>query len=88
MSDVESSEHELTYNVRIHDEGDGSLWAEVKELPGCFASGVDMEELRESLAEAIGQYLSAPGSTIQVTMTRREPVSSERIEEQQFLVCP
>ncbi len=36
----------------IHEE-DGSYWAEVKELPGCFASGHDLEEVKEGLIEAI-----------------------------------
>jgi predicted RNase H-like HicB family nuclease len=50
--------HELSLNVRIHDEGDGVLWAEVLELPGCFASGATVEELREAVAEAVGLYLN------------------------------
>lgn len=36
----------------IHEE-DGSYWAEVKELPGCFASGHDLEEVKQALVEAI-----------------------------------
>ena len=36
----------------IHEEN-GSYWAEVKELPGCFASGHDLEEVKEGLIEAI-----------------------------------
>lgn len=38
--------------ARVHQEG-GSYWAEVVELPGCFASGDDLDELKEALAEAI-----------------------------------
>lgn len=45
---------ELT--LRIHDE-DGSLWAEIDELPGCFASGATPDELVEALHEAIELYL-------------------------------
>jgi hypothetical protein len=33
---------ERSYTVRVHDEGDGMLWAEVVDLPGCFASGADL----------------------------------------------
>jgi len=40
----------------IH-EGDGSYWAEVKELPGCFASGATLDELKDALIEAIGTVL-------------------------------
>ena len=50
-------ERQLT--VTVHEE-DGSLWAQVKELPGCFASGDSMEELQEALGEAISLYLSTP----------------------------
>ena len=35
----------------------GSFWSEVAELPGCFASGRTLEELREALAESVGLYL-------------------------------
>lgn len=42
--------------VRLHQE-DSSLWAEVLDLPGCFASGDTLDELREALEEAISLYL-------------------------------
>lgn len=32
-------------------------WSEVSQLPGCFASGRTLTELREALGEAIGLYL-------------------------------
>jgi predicted RNase H-like HicB family nuclease len=41
------------YNARAQIESDGSLWAEVDELPGCFATGGDLNELVEALGEAI-----------------------------------
>jgi len=47
-----------TYTVRVHHEPGQDLWAEVLELPGCFAAGADMDELRESLTEAMSLYLS------------------------------
>ncbi len=46
----------------IHEEG-GSYWAEVKELPGCFASGHDLEEVREGLVEAITLVLGEERSS-------------------------
>lgn len=46
------------YTVRVHDEGNGTLWAEVVELPGCYASGVDLAELFEAVGEAIPMYLT------------------------------
>jgi predicted RNase H-like HicB family nuclease len=45
---------ELT--VVVHQER-GSFWAEVTELPGCFASGRTVAELVPALAEAVGLYL-------------------------------
>lgn len=42
----------MEYTAFIHEE-DGSYWAEVKELPGCFASGETLDELKEALVEAI-----------------------------------
>jgi predicted RNase H-like HicB family nuclease len=42
--------------VQVREEGQG-YWAHVVELPGCFASGDSLGELREALAESIGLYL-------------------------------
>ena len=44
------------YRALVHEE-DGSYWAEVDGLPGCFASGHDLDELREAIVEAITLYL-------------------------------
>jgi len=48
---------ETEYIVKVHHEDDGSTWAEVLDLPGCFASGDSMEELWDALGEAISLYL-------------------------------
>lgn len=40
----------LTACIQIED---GSYWADVPELPGCFASGDTLDELFESLQEGI-----------------------------------
>ncbi len=45
---------EITANIRIED---GSYWAEVPALPGCFASGTSLDELFDSLQEGIELYL-------------------------------
>lgn len=47
----------MEFHAIIHEEN-GSLWAEVTELPGCFASGKDLNELQEALIEAIGMCLT------------------------------
>jgi predicted RNase H-like HicB family nuclease len=46
---------QLHVNVRHED---GSYWAEVQELPGCFASGDTAAELIESVEEAVALYLA------------------------------
>ncbi len=46
-------------HVNVHHE-DGSYWAEVAELPGCFASGDTVAELIESVEEAVALYLAPP----------------------------
>jgi len=47
----------MKLTVEIHHE-DGSYWAEVSELPGCFASGGTLDELAQSLNEGVRLYLS------------------------------
>jgi hypothetical protein len=47
---------ELT--ARIHIE-EGSYWADVPELPGCFASGDTLDELFESLQEGVADGSAA-----------------------------
>ncbi len=48
---------EITFHVLVVEEDDGSFWAEVKELPGCFASGFSMDELQEAMFEAMQMWL-------------------------------
>ena len=48
---------ELTAKIRFED---GGYWAEVVELPGCFASGGSLDELREALEEAISMCVEGP----------------------------
>jgi predicted RNase H-like HicB family nuclease len=43
--------------ARIHIE-EGSYWADVPELPGCFASGGTLDELFESLREGVALCLA------------------------------
>ncbi|HXP22086.1 MAG TPA: type II toxin-antitoxin system HicB family antitoxin [Streptosporangiaceae bacterium] len=71
---------DLTYTVRIHEEPGHELWAEVAELPGCFASGADMDELWEALAEAIGLYLSEPGNEVHIELANQPgSVTEQRV---------
>ena len=43
----------MQLTVEIRREG-ATYWSQVRELPGCLASGRSLEELREALGEAIG----------------------------------
>ena len=69
---------QTSYTVRIHREEGEQPWAEIVELPGCFASGQDMAELRENLAEAIGLYLSTPAARVSVHMEDTPDSITER----------
>lgn len=47
----------MKLTVEVHAE-DGAFWAEVAELPGCFASGDTLSELFDSLRDGIEIYLA------------------------------
>jgi len=47
----------MKLTARIHIEN-SSYWADVPELPGCFASGDTLDELFGSLQEGIALYLA------------------------------
>jgi predicted RNase H-like HicB family nuclease len=54
------------FTATVHKDP-GSLWAEVVELPGCFATGDDLGQLREALKEAISLYLlDEPGQAMRI----------------------
>ena len=63
---AETNNEKKSYLVKIRKDDDGWLIAEVKDLPGCFASGEDLDELKEALEEAVGLYLST--SDVRVTV--------------------
>lgn len=67
-------ERRMDLTALIHAE-DGAYWAEVKELPGCFAAGDTLDELLEALREGISLCLdpepAAPLHLASVTFTDR-----------------
>ena len=63
---TERSGVELQADIR---EEDGTFWAEVRELPGCFASGESIAELIEALREAVALYLAKDGPAIAAAPT-------------------
>jgi predicted RNase H-like HicB family nuclease len=65
---------ELTARIQIEE---GSYWADISELPGCFASGDTLDELFESLRESVALYFvdegeqGGPMRVATVTLTDR-----------------
>jgi len=59
----------MDLTVCIREEGAG-YWSEISELPGCFASGRTLNELREALGEAIGLYLWDQPAEIEAAQLR------------------
>lgn len=51
--------------LEVHTDDNG-YWAEVVDLPGCFASGADLPELFEAIGEAIGLYLTSDSQSVKV----------------------
>ena len=56
-----SETQELHVNVRHEDD---SLWATVDEFPGVFATGDNLDELRQSLEEGISLVLERPNGEV------------------------
>ena len=71
---------EREFRVLVHEEDD-SYWAEVAELPGCFASGRNLDELREAITEAITLYVAG-----QESPSGLPPVTHGRVDEMRILV--
>ena len=57
-----NSEDLRRYTVIVHQEPEedgGGYWAEVEELPGCFASGDTLDELDHDIKDAIEAHIAA-----------------------------
>lgn len=74
------------FHLTITDEGDGMLWARVEELPGCFASGANLDELLEAVGEAISLYLSEEGDGLAEVIPMRRDDGPSRPHPEQMLV--
>ncbi len=62
-----------SYTIQPHRDTDGSWWADVAELPGCFAAADTREGLLPAISEAIVLYLQDEDET----KIRVEPEGSE-----------
>jgi predicted RNase H-like HicB family nuclease len=72
----------VQYTVTVHEEDDGSLWAEIADLPGCFASGHTLDELREAVEEAISLYVTdAPDAGRIANVKEKGERRSMRVDE-------
>jgi hypothetical protein len=60
----------MMLTVEVHEE-DGVLWGQVVELPGCFATGDDLDELTEALG---GGYLPLPEQDVDARKAARTAV--------------
>lgn len=76
----------MTFNAKIYEEDDGSYWAEVEELPGCFASGATLDELREALIEAISIYVADSKTAVLSGHPRRPRSLTGHIDRLRVLV--
>jgi predicted RNase H-like HicB family nuclease len=47
----------MQYLVVFEKSADGSIWARVPDLDGCYSCGETLEEAREHIKEAIELYL-------------------------------
>jgi predicted RNase H-like HicB family nuclease len=81
MSDVR------VLHLTVHFEGD-QIWAEVDDLPGCFAAGRNMEELQEALAEAIGFYLAEGETPASVSELQVEQASATTHVPARLVLAP
>ena len=76
----------MELHATIHEEEDGTFWAEVKELSGCFASGSSWDELLEVLFEAVEMCLpdEAPAAG---TRGRKKDARLVRVDEMKLLTA-
>jgi predicted RNase H-like HicB family nuclease len=82
----------IEFHVDVHEEEDGTFWAEVEELPGCFASGFSFEEVQEAVAEAIQLWLPdgiklGPITWNDVPEPKEPRTTPETGRKRQMLVC-
>lgn len=74
----------MELEVVVHQDSETSgYWAEVVQLPGCYAAGHTREELTTSLQEAIELYLKDwkgddPVVSNQVTTVERFHLTADR----------
>ncbi len=72
----------MELEVIVHRDAEtGGFWAEVAQLPGCFAAGHTKEELRESLREAVRLYLENEDASALLIQDHVESVDKYLLSE-------
>jgi len=69
-----------SFTAVVHQAEDGTFWAQVEDLPGCFATGDDLRELQEALVEAIVMYLSDAKQAAERPTRPLEPERGWKVE--------
>jgi predicted RNase H-like HicB family nuclease len=69
-----------------HDSETKGFWAEVVQLPGCFAAGHTRAELEEALKEAISLYLQDEDANELLTSDRVDAVERYHFSAEEGLV--
>ncbi len=75
---------ELHINVRYEAD---SLWATVDEFPGVFATGDNLDELRESLEEGIALVLERNGEIPDVAIAPLRPEPAETTASSELVLA-
>jgi predicted RNase H-like HicB family nuclease len=57
----------MKIKVVVHPAEEGSYWAEVPSIPGCFTQGDTWDELLKNITEAIEAYLSVDTKDIELS---------------------
>lgn len=83
MPDMERV-RDLHVEIRIED---GSLWATVREYFGVFATGDNLDELRDSIAEGIALMLAIPGESAPTVSLGDLRSTSDPVAATAHLVC-
>lgn len=68
----------MQLTVRVHHE-EGSYWAEVLELPGCFGAGATLDELVACTAEAVTLCISDADEDADLVKVPRPVVTELRM---------
>lgn len=76
----------LEFKVTIHNE-DGTLWATVDQYPGAFGTGDTLDELVDSLAEALALVIPPEELAAAARLSSMDPVQPEHADTRMLQLC-